>query len=164
MIPLADYTTIAPDRTVAEAISALRESFSGRASVGSVMETGHRSILVTDRGGAVLGVVAITDLLTAVMPRYLSAPKPSLADSIQYSPMFWHGMFTAEVLSLRDTRVRDLMSPPPPEISAESSIMEAAYLMVQHGARRLSVVEGEAVVGVVREQDLFFEISRIMAR
>ena len=61
------------------------------------METGHRSVLVMEAGQQVAGIVAITDLLKMIMPAYLSASKPSTADSIQYSPMFWKGMFSAEI-------------------------------------------------------------------
>jgi DNA-binding response OmpR family regulator len=163
MIPIADYTTLSAGDTVTDAIDRLRSSFLCRAATDSIMETGHRSLLVIGSDGAVVGAVTIVDLLRAVMPRYLSAPKPTLADSIQYSPMFWVGMLTREIRSLRSIRVGDIMSPVPPTIAADASLMEAAYLMVQLGARRLLVVRDGRTVGVMREQELFFEIDRVLA-
>jgi len=107
-------------------------------------------------------MLAITDLLSTIMPRYLTMPKPTLADSIQYSPMFWVGMFTREVARLRAVPVREIMSPVPPDINADASLMEAAYMMTQAGARRLLVTRHGGIVGIVREQELFFEIDRIL--
>ena len=39
--------------------------------------------------------------------------------------------------------------------------MEAAYMMVMNNVRRLVVLSEGDVVGMIREQDLFFEIERI---
>ena len=161
MILLEDYTTLDRNQTIKEAILKLKSSFTIKLSTNRIMETGHRSILVFDRKGDVRGVLTIKDLLRAIMPAYMSAPKPRLADSIQYSPMFWQGMFTKEVKALVNKRVDEIMSPAPLSIEEESNLMEAAYLMVTNNVRRLVVVSGEKVVGMIREQDLFFEIERI---
>ena len=96
------------------------------------------------------------------MPAYLSLPKPSTADSIQYSPMFWSGMFTREIKRMAERRIKEVMSPPPLTIEGESNLMEAAYIMVENMARRLIVVISGEVVGVIREQDLFFEIEKTL--
>jgi signal-transduction protein with cAMP-binding, CBS, and nucleotidyltransferase domain len=40
--------------------------------------------------------------------------------------------------------------------------MEACYMMLQHRVRRLVVMEGGHVAGVIREQDLFFEMEKIL--
>ncbi len=162
MIPLADYTTVAGDDTVEEAIKGLRRSFGAWAENDSIMETGHRSLLVIGSDGGIEGVVAITDLLDAIMPRYLYAPKPTLADTIQYSPMFWVGMFTREVARMRTIRVSEIMSAVPPDIAADSSLMEAAFMMVQNSCRRLVVTRHGGIVGIIREQELFFEMDRLL--
>ena len=161
MVPVEDYTTLNVDQTVREAMLKLRTSFSLRVPTSSIMETGHRSVLIFDNKGEVRGVLTIKDLLNAIMPKYLSAPKPTMADSIQYSPMFWSGMFTKEVKNLLDNRVEDIMSPPPLSIDSSSNLMEAAYMMVYNRVRRLVVREGGKVAGMIREQDLFFEMERI---
>jgi DNA-binding response OmpR family regulator len=162
MIPIEDYTTLAENDTVAEAVSELKTSFSSQVCTSRLMETGHRSLVVYDERGEVKGILAIIDLLRAVMPAYLSAPKPTMADSMQYSAMFWKGMFSREVRRLGKMPIADVMSPAPQRIDAGANLMEAAYLMVSSGERRLAVTEEERVVGIVREQDLFFEIERIL--
>jgi len=40
--------------------------------------------------------------------------------------------------------------------------MEASYMMLSQGVRRLAVMMGGEVVGVIREQDLFFEMEKIL--
>lgn len=162
MIPVEGYTKLLENQTVAEGIMALRDSFSPQIHTCSIMETGHRSLLVFDDGGDLKGILAIIDLLEAIMPAYLSAPKPSTADSLQYSPMFWTGMFTREVSRLADTPVGQLMSPTPPTIDADANLMEAAYLMVKNQCRRMVVMENDRIAGVIREQDLFFEMERVL--
>lgn len=162
MVPIEEYTTLNGDQTIKDAILKLRESFTSKLSTTRIMETGHRSILVLDAEGKVQGILAITDLLEGIMPAYLSAPKPSMADSIQYSPMFWKGLFTSEVRRLAKKRVSSLMSPAPPVIQGTSNLMEAAAMMIENRVRRLAVMKSSEVVGVIREQDLFFEMERIM--
>ncbi len=161
MVPIEEYTTMNIEQTVREAMLKLRTSFSLKVPTSSIMETGHRSVLIFDDKGEVRGVLTIKDLLNAIMPRYLSAPKPTMADSIQYSPMFWNGMFTKEFKNILDKRVEEIMSPPPMSIDSSSNLMEAAYMMVYNRVRRLVVREGGKVAGMIREQDLFFEMERI---
>jgi CheY-like chemotaxis protein len=164
MIPIEDYTTLNQESTIKEAIDKLRESFSAKASTSRIMETGHRSLLVLDDRGKIIGILAIIDLLGAIMPGYLSAPKPSMADSIQYSPMFWTGMFQREVIRLASQKIKDVMSPAPRAIDADANLMEAAYTMVYQHKRRLVVMDSGRVIGIIREQDLFFEIERILRK
>jgi len=163
MISIGDYTTVNQNETVGEAIVKLRESFYSRGSTSRIMETGHRSIVVFNDQSRVIGILAIIDLLNAVMPGYLSAPKPSTADSVQYSPMFWSGMFTREIRKIASKKIWEIMSPAPRTIGAKANLMEAAYTMIQFNDRRLAVTDAGQVVGIIREQDLFFEIDRILA-
>jgi CBS domain-containing protein len=162
MIPISEYTTLGRDHTIKEAVAELQKSFHSKVSTSRLMETGHRSVLVLGDGGEVVGILSIKDLLEAVMPGYLSAPKPSTADSIQYSPMFWSGMFTREVKKLAAKNVKDIMSSVPPAIDADANLMEASHMMIYQQEPRLVVMRNKAVVGIIREQDLFFEIEKIL--
>ena len=65
-----------------------------------IMDSGRRSILVFDQNDELAGILTPQCLIDAVRPGYLSAPKPSTADSIQYSAMFWTGLFTTQCKSL----------------------------------------------------------------
>jgi hypothetical protein len=54
------------------------------------------------------------------------------------------------------------MSPAPLTIEGTASLTEAAYMMMKNNARRLVVEVAGKVAGVIREQDLFFEMERIL--
>jgi DNA-binding response OmpR family regulator len=162
MIPIGEYTTLKGEQTVKEAIFSLKESFVLKVSTSRIMETGHQSIIVFDDRGKMKGILAIVDLLEGIMPAYLAAPKPSTADSIQYSPMFWGGMFTRQVKELGKKKIKDIMSPAPLTIDGDSNLMEAAGMMIENRARRLAVTRSGEIVGVIREQDLFFEMEKTL--
>ncbi len=164
MIPINEYTTLNWNQTIEDAIDQLRESFVSKVSTSRIMETGHRSVLVVDDEKNVTGIMTIKDLLTLIMPPYLSVPKPSMADSVQYSPMFWDGMFTKAITQKASTKLKDVMSPDPFTIDGAASLMEAAYMMVDKKVRRLVVMIAGEVAGVIREQDLFFEIEKILKK
>jgi CheY-like chemotaxis protein/CBS domain-containing protein len=162
MVPLQEYTMVSAEDSVKDAILKLKASFASKLSTSRLMETGHRSVLVMDDKNIVQGILAIRDLLELILPSYLTAPKPSMADSIQYSPMFWQGMFIKEVKQKSEIRIRDVMSPAPLTIEGTASLMEAAYMMMKFNARRLVVKIAGKVIGVIREQDLFFEMEKIL--
>ncbi len=162
MVPLAEYTVLRSDQTIREAIAALKDSFASKMATSRLMETGHRSILVTDTNGTLVGLMSIRDLLETIMPAYLTASKPATADSLQYSPMFWNGMFSHQVRQLGRKQIQTVMSSAPTTIDLNANLMEAAYTMLEKNTRRLAVLENEELVGIIREQDLFFEIEQIL--
>lgn len=163
MIPLEEYTSINADSTVKDAIAALKKSYESFLSSGKVMEYGHRSILVFDTRGRLSGILSILDLIKALRPAYLTAPKPSMADALRYSTMFWSGLFTSQAKGLVNKKVSDIMSEPPLTIEEDANLMEIAEMMVTEKARRVAVTRKGKVIGVVREQELFFEIARIVS-
>lgn len=162
MVPIEEYTLLDGECTAAQAIAELKASFSLKHSTSRLMETGHRSVLVVDKQRRPQGFLAIINLLKMILPSYLSAPKPSMADSVQYSPMFWDGMFAAEVRRKSSLQIKEIMSPEPFTIDAGASLMETAYMMVTMNARRIVVMQNGELTGVVREQDLFFEMDRVL--
>ncbi|MBC8420063.1 MAG: response regulator [Desulfobacterales bacterium] len=162
MLPIEDYTTIDLDSTVKEGIERLKKSFESAVSTSRIMETGHRSILVFDHNKELVGILSILDLIEAVRPAYLSAPKPSMADSIQYSTMFWTGLFTTQAKGLLNKRIRDVMSEAPLKVDEDTNLMEIANLVFTENSRRMAVTRKGKVVGVVREQEIFFEMARII--
>lgn len=162
MLGIDHYTTVTMDATVRDAMEKLMASFRGSIASSRLMETGHRSLLIFDKNKEPVGILSIMDLMKAVRPAYLSAPKPSTADSVQYSSMFWDGMFYTQTKALADKKVKELMSDTPLVIGEETNLMEVAELMVTTGVRRLIVKKDNRVTGIIREQDLFFEMANII--
>lgn len=160
MIHISDYTKITEDKTIKEAIEHLMKSFENIVSSSKLLKTGHRSILIFDQKNKTLkGILSILDLIGALRPAYLSMPKPSMAESIQYSPMFWSGLFTSQAQAMATMRVSEIMSEEIPFVQENTNLMELADLMFRKQARRMIVLKDQEIVGVVREQELFFEIA-----
>ena len=163
MTPLEEYTEIKADSTVREAIAALRKSMQGLVATNRLMESGHRSVIARNADGSTAGILSPRDLLYAVLPEYLSAPKPSTADSLQYSAMFWDGQFTTLAEKLAGRTVRSLLSGEFLTIESTANLMEATNALLTTGKRRIIVQENGKDVGIVREQELFYEIARIIS-
>jgi CBS domain-containing protein len=52
------------------------------------------------------------------------------------------------------TRVQDLAQGKPVTIGADDSIEEALETMIRHGVRRLPVIDGDRLVGIVSQADI----------
>ncbi len=57
-------------------------------------------------------------------------------------------------MSLRATRAGDLAGGKPVTIGADDSVEEALHTMAEHHVRRLPVIDGHELVGVVSQADL----------
>ena len=156
MTLIENYSVVPMEATVKEAMVILMDSFKPSITSSKLIESGHRSILVLNGKKQPVGLLSIWDLLQAIRPAYLSAPKPSMADSVQYSSMFWDGLFTTQTKAIADKKVKELMSETPPLINENANLMEVADLIYTSGRRRILVMEDEKVIGLIREQDIFF--------
>lgn len=163
MTLIENYSSVSINATVKDAETILRTSFNPSLTSETYLESGHRSIIVMDTTKKPIGILTIHDLLQAIRPAYLSAPKPSMADSIQYSSMFWDGFFTMQSKSIADKKVQELMSETPPAIDRNANLMEVADLIFTTERRRVLVKDGEKVIGIIREQDIFFAMVNIVA-
>jgi CheY-like chemotaxis protein len=159
---IENYSSVSMNATVKEAVTILMESFKPSITGEAFIESGHRSIIVMDEANEPIGLLTIYDLLHAIRPAYLSAPKPSMADSVQYSSMFWDGLFTIQTKSIAAKKVHELMSETPPAIDRNANLMEVADLIFTSGRRRVLVKDRGKVIGIVREQDIFFAMVNII--
>ncbi|MBU2627922.1 MAG: response regulator, partial [Proteobacteria bacterium] len=61
-------------------------------------------------------------------------------------------------------KVKDLMSGLPPVISENANLLEVAHLMWQESKRLLLVQDISKVIGIINDQDIFFEIATVMKK
>ena len=165
MISIDDYTKVSVDTTVREAVKKLMDSFRSLVSSNRVMETGHRSLLIFDSNHNLVGVLSIMDLINGVRPAYLSASRPDMSESIRFSSLYWggwDGLFSTQMEALAEKKVGELMSEPPPMIDGDTNLIQVADIMFKTQKRRLIVTDANKVIGIIREQDLFFEMARIV--
>jgi predicted transcriptional regulator len=81
---------------------------------------------------------------------------------VKYSGIFWRGLFNTRVRDLESKCVRDIMNPRPPVVDSEANLMQVANLLCAENRRRVAVTRDGRIVGVVREQELFHEIARLV--
>ncbi len=161
MIPIDRYTCVQASCTVREGIEELRKSSESFVSSGLIMECGHRAVLVFE-GDELAGVLTMRNLIQAVRPGHLLSEDGSLLRCTQFSPMFWAGFFSSRVRELESKKVRDIMNPRSPVVNCEANLMQVACLLCEENRRRVAVERDGRIIGVVREQELFQEISRLI--
>jgi len=104
------------------------------------------------------------DLIKGILPKYVTTSKSDYLESVRFSSMFWggwDGLFSIQMKELANKKVGDLMSEPPPMIDGNTNLMQVADLIYKKGKRRLIVTSNNKVIGILREQDLFFEMVKI---
>lgn len=161
MIPIERYTCIQASCTVRQGIEELKRSSEGFISSGLVMESGHRAVLVFD-GEELVGVLTMRNLIQAVTPGHLLSEDGALLQCTRFSPLFWTDFFSTRVRELESKKVRDIMNPRSPVVNCEANLMQVAVLLCEENRRRVAVERDSRIVGVVREQELFQEISRLI--
>ncbi|MFH2131963.1 MAG: response regulator [bacterium] len=162
MILADNYTSVSADASIKEALEAVMKSIDGYISSSRLIYTVHRSVLVFDGQHNLVGVLSVRTLIESLRPGYLTEATPSMDDSMQYSSFFWSGLFTAQARKLSKKKVREVMNTSFVRVDSEANLMAVVDLMTEHKARRVIVMDKERVLGVVREQELFFELANIL--
>lgn len=164
MVPIMEYTVLKGKQTVNDAIEAIKASFRIRETTGRFLDTVHRSVLVMDEDGGVEGIITVRNLISIMIPDYLADMSEDEKRVLMHSKIFWKGRFSTRLKKLTYITLREIMSPPPPQIDACATLMEATLKMLELKTRRLVVVQNQEVIGIIREQDLFFEMEKILRR
>lgn len=165
MTSIENYSTISVNATVREAVRKLMSSLDELVSSSRIRESGHRSLLVFNERNDFIGVLSMKDLIKGIRPSYFSAPQSSQAESVRFSPVFrgaWDGVFTLQMKALSEKKVGEIILEPPALIDEGANLMEVVEIMYKTGKTRLIVTSGDKVTGILREQDLFFEIINII--
>ncbi|MBU1195475.1 MAG: response regulator [Proteobacteria bacterium] len=166
MTEIENYSTITVNNTIREAVIKLMSSLTELVSSNMIREAGHRSLIVFDEQHNFVGILRIKDLIKGAS-FHLSTSESSKTDSIKFSHVFtsgWDGLFTIQMKALADKKIGELTLEAPPMIDGNANLMEVANLLFKTKRTRLIVTSGKKVIGILREQDLFFEIVNIITR
>ena len=79
---------------------------------------------------------------------------------MRYFPVFWAGVFISQVKELEAKCVAEIMNPRPPVVHCRANLMQVAQLLCEENRRRVVVEQDGKAIGVIREQELFAQISR----
>lgn len=155
MIPLEDYPHIPYWFTLRQAMAIVRE-----AAIKYEGTFEPRAVLVFDEKYQLMGMLTLRDIIRGLEPRFaedkgLIKSDPSLA--VLVGDMFGPGMKEAS-----QKPVSEVMSPIRVTVNGDDPITKALFLMVKENVGMMPVLLDNKVVGMIRMNELFKEISDIV--
>jgi CBS domain-containing protein len=141
-IMVKDFSTIRPGAPVREAVRIILE--------GKPRETGYKpfGIMVTDEIGRLVGMISMFDILYHLRPPFMNYQMEGLP--------LWQGELEPYLDQFRDLRVEQVMTTPVITCSPNDPLMLVIDRMVKKRSRRLPVVDGDRILGIVYLSDVFY--------
>ena len=170
MIPIKNYATVKPDATLKEAAQTLRISYC-ELDGGMCTEAGPRTVLVTDDNNKLVGIMDFKNFLEVLIPEIaggLSAKLSALGVSIAFAQADAasldesHQGFNARVVKNAETKVKDIMLKIRGTIDANARLMDGLKKVFRNKITVLPVYDGNELVGVLRDTDLFLAVTDIL--
>ncbi len=170
LVPLSEYAVTTVDKPLKEAAPTLRRIYC-QVEDGKCTEAGHRTILVLDNSGRLVGILDFKSILKVLIPEIaggITARLEALGVSIAFAQADTPDLdearisFRARVLKNAETRVGDVMLKIKGTISADADLLEALKMIYNNKITVLPVYEGEKLVGVLRDSDLFLVVADIL--
>jgi CBS domain-containing protein len=170
MIPIGNYPTVLPDVTLKEATLSLRTSFC-ELETGMCTEAGPRTVLIVDNAGKVIGILDFKSFLETMIPEIaggLSAKLSALGVSIAFAQADAEALdesrlgFRARVIKNAEAKVRDIMLKVRGTIDADARLIDGMKQMFRNKIIVLPVYEGDKLVGVLRDTDLFLAVADVL--
>ncbi len=173
MLPLADYATTTPDSLLKDAVLEMRKIYC-EVETGECTEAGHRTSLVLDENGKLIGIIDFRAILKTLIPELagsltqkLSAIGVSIAFAEADAPDLDESEagFVERVLKYSETKVSDMMLRIHGKgIEADSRLIDGLRMLYKHKVTVIPVYDGEELVGVLRDSDLFLATANILAQ
>jgi CBS domain-containing protein len=176
MARIEEYDRVDAESPLCDAIMRLKENHE-KIQAGQPGKF-HKTLLVTDSFGKIIGKITIFDMIRALIPeaaktsgaamrayyRTISSRTLKVADEIgeiQQRFKWLHSTFFDLVKEETKKKVKDIMSPVYPLLVEEDNINKAIYVMFRENIRQPMVVRGDEIVGVVSIMDILPELLEI---
>ncbi len=172
MVPITDCSVTSPTKSLSEAVMDLRQVFC-EVETGKCTEAGHRTSLVVDDSGKLVGILDFRSVLQILIPELagtFNQRLQSLGLSIAFAEADAHDYdeakinFVSRVKKNSETKVSKIMLKLKGEnVTPETKLIDALKLMHRNKVTVLPVFEGEQLVGVIRDSDLFLATAGILS-
>ncbi len=140
------FHTLRPEHSIAEAVKQFQTA--------SVEEQKKIfGLMVIDERERLVGMLSMYDILLFIRPKHAA-----LWGEIEDLPL--EGVFDELVDRVKSIRVADIMTTDVVTIGPDTHVMVIADLMIKRHIRRLPVVDGQEVVGIVYVSDLFYHLLK----
>lgn len=164
MIRMEDLSFVTADITIKQAVENIFGPIDRPSLWPGPMGKSLNLALVHDERNVLTGMLTRMDIIRAVRPEYIEAGESFREDSAKFSSIFWSGFFSDRVKAVSKKKVRDIMSELPPIISENANLLEVAHFMWKEKKRLLLVKDISKVIGIIRDQDIFWEIADVMQK
>ena len=171
MIPLADHAVTSPDDLLKDAVLTMRKIYC-QVETGECTEAGHRTSLVVDANGDLVGIIDFRSILKTLIPELaggIGQKLSALSVSIAFAEEDAAGLdesaagFVARVHKYAETKVADMMLKVHGKgIQADARLIDALRMMYKFNVTVIPVYDGEKLVGVLRDSDLFLATANIL--
>ncbi|MGC8491497.1 MAG: HPP family protein [Syntrophobacteraceae bacterium] len=135
------FHTLSPSDTIAEAVNMFHTAS---------LEEGKRifGLMVIDREERLVGMVSMYDILLFVQPKHIHVWS-------EIEDLAAQSFFDELLERVKSVQVSDIMTTSVVTVKPQTHAMVLADLMIKRHIRRLPVVEGDNLVGIVYISDLF---------
>ena len=170
MVPIDDYAVTTADKTLKEAVPKLMKIYC-QVEIGKCTEAGHRTSLVLDKQGKLVGILDFKSILKVLIPEIaggISGKLQALGISMAFAEADAHDMdtsqhgFRSRVIQNAQTRVSDIMLKLRGTIDADAGFLDALKIIYRNKVTVLPVFEGDKLVGVLRDSDLFLAAANVL--
>jgi len=168
MIPIEKYAVVDNDATVRDALIELRES-QARLSPGSFF---HRSVLIRNKDGTIVGKIGHWALLKAVEPRYKqmddvqNLSRAGLTSDFVKSMAIEIDLLKSDLRErcrrIRSMNVTEIMRPVTEQVDISVSLSEAIHSIVTLQTLSIVITDHGKAVGLLRLSDLFHVVREII--
>jgi CBS domain-containing protein len=170
MIPIENYSLTSIEKSLKEAIIDMRKVYC-EVETGKCTEAGHRTSLVMNEYGHLVGIIDFSTILRALIPDIAGRFTEKMAVlnlSIVFAEADTHNLadvksgFKERVLKNAEVKIGDIMLKLRGSLKVDDNLLEALKEMYRNKVTVLPVYEGSKVVGVLRDSDLFLATARIL--
>ncbi len=140
----SSYHTLHPATPIGEALRVFQQASA---------ESGRRifGLMVTDDHDRLAGILSMHDILTLLQPKHIHIWGEMTDIDIS-------GLIEVMCRKSRDYVVGDIMTTEIITVGGDAHLFAVLELMNKHHIRRVPVIEGERVAGIVYLSDLFFSL------
>jgi CBS domain-containing protein len=140
------FHTLKPDQSIADAVRMFY-------AASAAQQKRIFGLMVTDERDRLVGMLSMYDILLFIRPKHA-------AIWAEMEDLDADGTFAGMLDRVKAIRVAELMTTDVVTISPDTHVMVIADLMIKRHVRRLPVVEGQEIVGIVYISDLFYRLLK----
>ena len=138
------FHTLRPDMSIADAVKAFKKASEDE-------DQKVFGIMVTDKKTRLVGMLSMYDILLYLRPKHIHIW--GMMDDIEAE-----GLMDQACERLQSIQVADIMTPDVITVTPDAHLMFILDLMIKKHIRRVPVVEGEKIRGIVYISSLFYHL------